>query len=161
MTETLFDRIKRETVLECMIKYMGGESGRYVSVRDGGRLEDLLYEAAAKAVKKSEEEPDSVSRTVSDSLRVVEDAVFRKAVTWKMRRGRLLRRYVKPSIQRFMTRTSHTGRRLPEEILEEMWRCHLEVLGSDAAVTLSTQERHDLADRMTEFSFHVLGWHCD
>ena len=62
------------------------------------------------------------------------------------------------NVERFRDAVGGGERQVPEEMLREMRRLHLEVLAPEVDQKTSS-EMHANADSLAAFSYHVLGWH--
>jgi len=157
--QALWERIKREVVLDNMMHYMEEEDGAVTSLRDCVRLEALLTATAVAAVERQSKEPPGAGLTVEKMLHVVEDAVVREVWRWSRRRDRLLDNYIDPALQRFVD-AHPQERNLTDDQLSEMKRAHLELLDdrTNHLLERSPESLTQLADALASFSFHVLGW---
>lgn len=153
----LWERLRREVVLDNMICLMASADGRIISQRDGGRLEEVMATAAAACMAKKLRRRPSRTWTIAETLQRLDRVVFVAARRWLERRERLLALYVNPAIRD--TRRRSPERILSQEVFWEMQQSHLELLDDgDLSGRLNHEELLEFSQAMARFSFHVMGW---
>jgi len=154
--ETVADRILREVILDHLATTLTSDLGQYISARDAGRLEEALHKAGTDLLTRH---AATVSAwTVSHTLRMLDGALASTTFLWSQKRMETLTHYINPALSRFRDAVGGGERQVPEEMLREMRRLHLEVLAPEVDQKTSS-EMHANADSLAAFSYHVLGWH--